>query len=82
MNYNDIIGTIGVTIVLLAYFLSILKVVSPTSSIYFFLNFLGAALACYASCLINYIPFIILEGAWSFISFIALTKSLTFRKID
>ena len=82
MNYNDIIGTIGVTIVLLAYFLSILKIVNPTSTIYYFLNFLGAGLACYASCLINYIPFIILEGAWSFISLIALTKSLNFRKIN
>jgi len=76
MSYNDIIGTIGVTIVLLAYFLSVLKIISPTSSIYYFMNFAGAALACYASFLIQYFPFIILEGIWSSISFIALLKSV------
>ena len=76
MNYIDIIGTIGVTIVLLAYFLSILKIISPTSSIYYFMNFAGAALACYTSFLIQYFPFIILEGIWSSISFIALLKSV------
>lgn len=76
MNYNDIIGTIGVTIVLLAYFFSILKIIAPTSSMYYFLNFAGAALACYASFLIQYFPFIILEGIWSGISGIALIKSI------
>jgi len=78
MNYNDIIGTIGVAIVLLAYFLSMLKLISPTSSIYYFMNFSGAGLACYASLLINYFPFVILEGTWSAISLIALAN--TFRK--
>jgi hypothetical protein len=77
MNYNDVIGTIGVSIVLIAYFLSILKWIKPTSSIYYFLNFSGAGIACFASFLIDYIPFIILEGAWSAISFVALTKNLT-----
>lgn len=76
MNYNDIIGTIGVSIVLIAYFLSIFKWIKPTSSIYYFLNFAGAGLACYASFLIGYIPFIILEGTWSGISLIALFKSM------
>lgn len=77
MNYNDVIGTIGVSIVLIAYFLSILKWIKPTSSIYYFMNFSGAGIACFASFLIDYIPFIILESAWSAISFVALTKNLT-----
>lgn len=77
MNYNDVIGTIGVSIVLIAYFLSILKWIKPTSSIYYFMNFSGAGIACFASFLIDYIPFIILEGAWSAISFVAFTKNLT-----
>ncbi|WP_136668200.1 hypothetical protein [Flavobacterium sp. H122] len=76
MNYNDIIGTIGVSIVLIAYFLSILKWLNPTSTVYYFMNFAGAGLACYASFLINYVPFIILEGTWSGISLIALFKSM------
>lgn len=76
MNSNDIIGFIGVTITLLAYFLSILKVLSPTGKTFYFLNFLGAGLACYASFLIHYTPFIILEGTWSGISLIAFIRSL------
>jgi hypothetical protein len=76
MNYNDIIGTIGVSIVLFAYFLSILKWIKPTSSVYYFMNFTGAGLACYASFLIDYAPFIILEGTWSGISLIALFKNM------
>lgn len=77
MHYNDIIGSIGVSIVLLAYFLSIAKWIEPTSSIYYLMNFVGAGLACYASFLIHYSPFILLEGAWSVISGIALLKNLT-----
>lgn len=80
MNINDIIGSSGVFIVLVAYFLSILKVFSPTSTIYFFLNFLGAGIACYASYLINYIPFIILEATWSLVSLAAFIKSLKNEK--
>jgi len=76
MNYKDIIGTIGVAIVLLAYFLSILKIIAPTSRNYYFLNFLGAALACYASVCIHSFPFVILQGTWSAISLMALINSV------
>ncbi|WP_428225777.1 CBU_0592 family membrane protein [Flavobacterium sp.] len=76
MKFNDIIGTIGVTIVLMAYFLGILKRIKSNGAVYYFLNFLGAGLACYASILIHYIPFVILEGIWSLLSLTALIKTL------
>jgi len=38
------------------------------------MNIAGAGLACYASYLINYLPFIILEGVWTFVSIIALLR--------
>lgn len=76
MNTNDIIGFIGVTITLLAYFLSILKILSPTGKLFYFLNFLGAGIACFASVLIHYTPFVILEGTWSGISLIAFSKAI------
>ena len=76
MSYNDIIGTIGVSIVLIAYFLNIFGLIPKEGFLYFILNILGATIACYASVLINYKPFIILEGTWAMVSFLGLVKSL------
>jgi len=76
MNYTDLIGIIGVAITLAAYFLMVLKVLSSQGWLYFFMNFLGAAIACYSSILIDYFPFVILEGTWSAISLVALLNSI------
>lgn len=74
MNYNDIIGTIGVGLILLAYFLNIFSLMPKDGLLFFILNIVGAALACYASFLINYLPFIILEGTWTLVSIIGLLR--------
>ena len=76
MTYTDWIGTIGVGLILLAYFTSAFNLLSGKSKLFFVLNAIGATLACYASYLINYWPFVILEGTWMLVSLIALTKSL------
>jgi len=76
MNFNDIIGTIGVGIILIAYFLNNFSFIKPNGDLYFVLNIIGASIACYASILINYIPFVILEGSWAFISVISLLKNI------
>ena len=76
MNYNDIIGTIGVGIVLIAYFANIFKLIPKDGFLFFILNIIGASIACYASMLINYFPFIILEGTWALISVLGLLKNL------
>ena len=76
MSYNDIIGTIGVSIVLIAYFLNIFGLIPKEGFLFFILNILGATIACYASILINYKPFIILEGTWAIVSLFGLMKSL------
>lgn len=78
MSYNDIIGSIGVGIILIAYFLNIFSFIPKEGKFYFTLNIIGASIACYASILINYVPFIILEGTWGIVSFFALTQ--TFKK--
>lgn len=75
MNFNDWIGTIGVGLILLAYFCSTFKFISSESKLFFALNTIGAGLACYASFLINYWPFVILEGTWTLVSLIGLIKS-------
>jgi hypothetical protein len=74
MNFNDIIGTIGVGLILLAYFLNIFSLIPKEGKLFFAMNIIGATLACYASILINYVPFIILEGVWTLVSIAGLIK--------
>ena len=74
MNYNDMIGTLGVGLILLAYFFNTFSLIPKNGRLFFCMNIIGAALACYASLLINYIPFIILEGVWCLVSVAGFIK--------
>ncbi len=76
MSYTDIISTIGVSLILLAFFLNTFKYLSDNSKLYFVLNIVGGAFACYGSVLLNSLPFIILEGTWSLVALVGLIKSL------
>jgi len=80
MSIADWIGSIGVSILLLAFLLNLLKKISQDSHAYILLNLFGAGLACIASILIEYFPFIILEGAWTLVSLISWLRLITFRK--
>lgn len=72
LSISDFIGALGVAILLLAFLLNLLNKVSKDSVVYIVLNIVGSGLACIASWLISYIPFVILEAAWMLISTIAL----------
>ena len=74
VSLSDMIGSIGVFILLLAFVLNLLNKISKDSIIYILMNVVGAALACFASYLIRYIPFIILEAVWTIVSLIALLQ--------
>jgi hypothetical protein len=76
MSYTDIVSTIGVSLILLAFFLNTFKYVSDNSKFYFILNIVGGAFACYGSVLLNSLPFIILEGTWSIVALVGLIKAL------
>jgi hypothetical protein len=78
MNYNDIIGSIGVGLILLAYCLNTFSLIPKEGKLFFSINIIGSGLACYASFLINYVPFIILEGVWCAVS-IAVFIKLIFK---
>ena len=75
MNMTDIIGIIGVGLILAAYFLNTFNLLPKESKLFFLMNIMGAGVACYASWLINYWPFVILEGAWVIVSVIGLIKT-------
>ena len=74
MTYSDVIGFIGVFITLLAYFLIIFDFIPKEGVLFYLMNIIGSALACYASVLIVYWPFVMLEGTWTAISIAGLIK--------
>lgn len=76
MTHDELIGSLGVAILLLAFVLNLRGQLARTSSIYQTLNLLGAGIACYASWLIGYYPFVVLEGAWTFASLAALINTM------
>jgi hypothetical protein len=71
-SFADIIGSVGVFILLLAFVLNLLNKISRENISYILMNAIGAGLACYASYLISYIPFILLEAVWTLVSVIAV----------
>lgn len=77
MNNTDWIGFIGVFQILLAYILNVIGKIKSTDLTFILLNFVGASMACMASVLMEYIPFIILEGVWAVVSLISLIKYKT-----
>ncbi len=74
----DWIGFTGVTILLIAFFLNLRDIIGKDSLTYILLNVIGAGIACLASVLINYLPFVILEGCWTIVSIFSLVQY--FRK--
>ena len=79
MTYNDIIGSIGVSLILLAYFLNTARMIPVNGKLFYVMNMIGAALACYASYLLRYMPFMILEGAWTLVSIYGLMRTMKIR---
>lgn len=81
MNHIDWTGFIGITLLLLAFFLNLMDKIKTDSLPYLLLNFMGAGIACLASVLLNYIPFVILEGCWALVSAFGLVKLITKNKV-
>jgi hypothetical protein len=76
MNFSTLVGSLGVAILLLAFFLNLFKFINEDNKAYILLNIIGAAMSGYASYLINYMPFVFLEVVWCFIAFVALIKKM------
>ncbi|MFM9840512.1 MAG: hypothetical protein ACKVOQ_19750 [Cyclobacteriaceae bacterium] len=78
MTLADWIGSIGVSVLLIAFLLNLLKKIAQDSVVYVSMNLVGALLAGMASVMIHYTPFIILEAAWVLVSLVTLIT--IFRK--
>jgi hypothetical protein len=71
-----IVGSAGVALLLLSFFLNLLRYLRADGPLYLVLNLVGAALTCLSSYLIDFIPFVLLEGTWAMVAAIALGRNL------
>jgi len=74
MKTSDIIASIGVIILLIAFFLNLNKKLKADSRAYILMNLIGAGICCYASYMVRFYPFVVLEGIWAFVALISLLK--------
>jgi len=65
MKASDIIASAGVVILLIAFLLNLYKRIPAESRVYTALNFIGAATCGFASYMIRFYPFVVLEGIWA-----------------
>lgn len=80
MDTIDWIGFIGVFQILLAYILNVIGKINKEDLSFILLNLIGAGTACLASILMKYIPFILLEGVWAFVSLISFINYIKRHK--
>jgi drug/metabolite transporter (DMT)-like permease len=76
VNTTDLLGFAGVALILIAYFLNLNQRLAANDLRYILMNLVGAILACLASVLMKYYPFVLLEGTWAMVSLVALVKKL------
>ena len=74
MQASDVFGTVGVTMLLAAYFFHLRNIISKEGYFYIGLNFFGAVISCIASVLLHFYPFVILETVWALVSLLPLVK--------
>jgi putative oxidoreductase len=70
-----LIGFAGVALLLIAFLLNLLKLMRSDGHLYMGLNLVGAALACYSSYLISFMPFVVLEGVWAVAALAAIARA-------
>jgi hypothetical protein len=71
-----LIGSIGVALLLVAFLLNLAKRIRSDGWAYLVLNLVGAALACWSSVLIHFLPFVVLEAAWVLVAVVGIVQRL------
>ncbi len=71
-----LIGSLGVALLLVAFFLNLAKGLRSDEWPYLGLNAVGAGLACYSSYLIQFMPFVVLEAAWTTVALVGIVRTL------
>jgi len=73
-NLANLIGSAGVALLLMSFLLNLQGWLKTDGYGYPALNLVGAALACYSSYLIDFVPFIVLEGVWALVALLAVYR--------
>jgi hypothetical protein len=71
-----LVGSIGVSLLLLAFFLNLFRLLRVDGYRYIILNMIGGALACLSSWMIDFMPFVVLEGTWAVVAAVALVRKI------
>ena len=71
-----LIGFVGVALLLAAFLANLFRFLPADGHGYMGLNFVGAALACYSSWLIGFMPFVVLEGVWALVAFAGIARAM------
>lgn len=74
MDLANILNSIGVVFILLAFILLTLKKVNHSSVSYNVLNLIGSALAAVGAYMLHAVPFTVLNVAWACVAVYALAK--------
>ena len=82
MQVPDIINSLGVSLILVAFFLLTIRKIDSRIKMYNLLNLIGASLACCGSWLIGAIPFMVLEGIWAAMALLGLMREMVKGKLS
>lgn len=74
MSADAWVGSLGVALLLAAFFANAFGHLHRKARLYHALNAVGAALACGASFLIEFVPFVVLEGTWCLVALAAFAR--------
>jgi hypothetical protein len=77
MDIATLIGSAGVSLLLLAFFLNLFRFLRAEGYAYLVMNVAGGGLACYSSWLIGFMPFVVLEGTWAVVAVAGLARRVT-----
>lgn len=68
----DILASIGVIMLLIAFLLNLYKKLPTQHILYKLLNLAGAGICCFSSFLIRFYPFVLLEAVWALVALLSL----------
>jgi hypothetical protein len=74
------LASFGVLLLLSAFALNLAGLLERVALSYQLLNLVGAGLSAFASVLIGFIPFVVLEGLWTIIAGVAIVRDLAGRR--
>ena len=68
MTASDLLATVGVTTLLIAFVLNQRGQLSERHPAFLAMNLVGAALCATSAWLVQFIPFVVLESVWSLVA--------------